>query len=132
LAAVCRSRGLVLLIGADAELARRCGADGVHWPERLLPAERGGEFRIVTTAAHGVAGLRSAAAARLDACMLSPVFPTKSASAQGPLGLFHASQLARGCAIPVIALGGVNDTTAPRLAGRGFAGLAAVEALLEA
>jgi len=129
LALMCKSRGLVLLIGADAELARECGADGVHWPERLMPATRDDDFRLITAAAHGAKTLAEAAAARLDACVLSPVFPTQSAAAREPLGLWRASQLARRCNIPVIALGGVNAETAPTLAGRGFAGLAAVEAL---
>jgi thiamine-phosphate pyrophosphorylase len=132
LAALCRDRSLVLLIGADPELAHSCGADGVHWPERLLPVERGGEFRLVTGAAHGATGLGAAAAAGLDACVLGPVFPTASPSAQTPLGLFRASQLARRCPIPVIALGGVGERRARALLGRGFAGLAAVDALIEA
>jgi thiamine-phosphate pyrophosphorylase len=131
LAAACRSRGLVLLIGADPELARRCGADGVHWPERLLPAQRG-DLHLVTGAAHNGEAVAKAASARLDACVLSPVFPSSSASAHKPLGLFHASQLARESSIPVIALGGVNARTVRRLAGRGFAGVAAVEALVDA
>lgn len=131
LAAACRSRGLVLLIGADPELARRCGADGVHWPERLLPAQRS-DFRLVTGAAHGAEAVAKTASARLDACVLSPVFPSSSASAHKPLGLFHASQLARTSSVPVIALGGVNTRTVRRLAGRRFAGVAAVEALADA
>lgn len=132
LATVSRSRGLTLLIGADAELARKCHADGVHWPQRLTPPRRGAEFRLVTASAHDAAGVRAASSAGLDACLLSPVFPTQSASARQPLGLFRASQLARISTIPVIALGGVSEERARRLAGRGFAGLAAVEALANA
>lgn len=128
LSAICRSRGLALLIGADAELARRCGADGVHWPERLLPAEHGG-FRLVTGAAHNAAAVLRASAAQLDACVLSPVFETESASANPALGLFRAGHIARASAIPVIALGGIDARNARRLAGRGFAGIAAVSAL---
>ena len=129
---VCRSRGLVLLIGGDAELADACGADGVHWPERLMPSERGGAFRLVTAAAHDAKAVARAHAAGLDACVLSPIFPSNSASAQSKLGLFSASQIARGAAMPVIALGGVNADNATRLIGRGFAGVAAVDAFLEA
>jgi thiamine-phosphate pyrophosphorylase len=103
----------------------------VHWPERLLPDARDGVFRFVTGAAHDAASLARAAAARLDACTLSPIFASRSASAQGKLGLFSAGRMARASTIPVIALGGVNAENATRLAGRGFAGLAAVEAFLE-
>ena len=132
LATQCRSRGLVLLIGADSELAKRCGADGVHWPERLMPRARGDAFRIVTVAAHGAKAVARASDAGLDACVLSPVFPSASASAQSELGLFSASQIARASTIPVIALGGVTARNAARLSGRGFAGVAAVDAFLEA
>lgn len=130
LARTCRSRGLVFLIAADPELAQRVGADGVHWPERLLPERReAGHGRLVTAAAHSAAALAAAAAYGADAGVLSPVFPTESASRHPPLGLFRASQIARAAALPVLALGGINAKTARRLAGRGFAGLVSVGAL---
>ena len=127
LAAIARSSGLKLLIAGDPELALRVGADGVHWPENRL-APRSSE-QLMTAAAHSPAAIERAAAAGADACVLSPVFPTQSALSRAPLGLFHASQIARTSPIPVIALGGVSAEHAPLLAGRGFAGLAAVEAL---
>lgn len=130
LARACRSRGLVLLIAADPELAARVNAAGVHWPERLLPARRTlRDGRIATAAAHGPAALARAAAFGADAAVLSPVFPTESASARAPLGLFRASQWARTAALPVLALGGVTGERARLLAGRGFAGLVSVGAL---
>ena len=97
-----------------------------------MPSERGGAFRLVTAAAHDAKAVARAHAAGLDACVLSPIFPSNSASAQSKLGLFSASQIARGAAMPVIALGGVNADNATRLIGRGFAGVAAVDAFLEA
>lgn len=130
LAAIARTRGLVLLIGADPELARRVGADGVHWPQRLAPCVRGAG--LVTVAAHDAEALTRAEALGADACVLGPVFPTRSAAANRPLGLFRASQLARAAHVPVIAIGGVNVGTAARLSGRGFAGVAAVDAFVGA
>jgi thiamine-phosphate pyrophosphorylase len=127
LARVARRRGLKLLIGADAALARRVGADGVHWPERLLArAER---FGLTTAATHSAEAAARAAAVGVEAIMLSPVFPSRSASATHALGAFRASQIARAAGRPIIALGGVNAKTARTLAGRGFAGCAAIEAL---
>ncbi len=132
LARVCRSRGLALLIAADPALAQRIGADGVHWPEQRLPAHREAGARLVTAAAHSAAGLSRAAGFGVDACVLAPVFTTRSSSGRRPLGLFRASQLARSVGMPAIALGGVNARTARLLPGRGFAGLAAVDAFAEA
>ncbi len=130
LAAIARTRGLFLLIGADPELALRVGADGVHWPQRLAPRLRG--VGLVTAAAHDAQALAGAEALGADACVLGPVFATRSASANPPLGLFRASQMARATHMPVIALGGVNAENAARLCGRGFAGVAAVDAFVGA
>lgn len=131
LARLCRARGLVLLIAADPDLARRAGAAGVHWPEARLPARRepahGG---VVTAAAHSLEAIARARAYGADAVFLSPVFPTRSSAGHAPLGPFRASQWARTAGLPVFALGGVDAENARLLPGRGFAGLAAVDALL--
>ena len=132
LAAIARGRGLSLLIAADPALAARVDADGVHWPEQQLPKRRDHTARLVTAAAHGGEGIAAARAFGADACVLAPVFETRSASGNPPLGLFHASQMARAANMPVIALGGVHGRNAHKLAGRGFAGLAAIDAFLEA
>jgi len=126
LASIARSRGLVLLIAADPTLAQRVGADGVHWPQARLPRTRSAV--LVTAAAHDADSLTRAANLGVDACLLAPVLPTNSSSGNAPLGLFRAGQLAQRSAVPVIALGGITADTAKRLAGRGFAGCAGVEA----
>ncbi|MDZ4691083.1 thiamine phosphate synthase [Terricaulis sp.] len=126
LASIARSRGLVLLIAADPTLAQRVGADGVHWPQVRLPRTR--SAGLVTAAAHDADSLTRAANLGVDACLLAPVLPTNSSSGNAPLGLFRAGQLAQRSAVPVIALGGITADTAKRLAGRGFAGCAGVEA----
>jgi thiamine-phosphate pyrophosphorylase len=131
LATICRARRLVLLVAADPELAARVGATGVHWPERKLPAARDARFNLVTASAHSREAAVRAAAWGASACILGPVFETKSESGNAPLGLFRASQIARGSTIPVIALGGIAPRSARRLSGRGFAGFAAVDAFLD-
>jgi thiamine-phosphate pyrophosphorylase len=130
LATICRARRLVLLVAADPELAARVGATGVHWPERKLPLARDARFNLVTASAHSREAAVRAAAWGASACILGPVFETKSESGNAPLGLFRASQIARGSTIPVIALGGIAPHSARRLSGRGFAGFAAVDAFL--
>ncbi len=131
LATICRSRRLHLLIAADPDLARRVGASGLHWPERKMPEVRTEGFALITCSGHSREAVMRAAALRADACMLAPIFETQSASGNAPLGLFRASQIARSSAIPVIALGGVNARTAARLSGRGFSGVAAIDAFLD-
>ena len=131
LATVCRSRRLVLLIAADPNLAADVGAAGVHWPEKRLPERRDADMPLVTAAAHSLSAARNAAASGVDVCVLAPIFASRSNSGNRALGLFRASQIARAAPIPVIALGGIGEREAKRLPGRGFAGLAAIEAFLE-
>jgi thiamine-phosphate pyrophosphorylase len=132
LARSCRSRGLVLLIARDPELALEVGADGVHWPHRRAPSQRQHTLPLETVSAHAAEDIERGAALHADACILSPVFTTRSSAGRRPLGVFRASQIARAARLPVIALGGVNAHTARLLAGRGFAGFAAVDALAKA
>lgn len=133
LARLARAHGLVLLVGADAALAARIGADGVHLPERLAggaPAlRRRRPGWIVTVAAHGPAALRRAARLSADAAFLSPVLPSRSPSGGAPLGPVRAGALAARAGLPAYALGGMDARTSARLVGTSFAGVAAVEAL---
>lgn len=131
LRAVTRDRGVRLLVGLDATLADRIGADGLHLPERAHSAAYAVSGCrpdwILTGAVHSV---EAALGARdLDGVVLSPVFPAGGRSAgRAPLGV---AALARACTgrVPVIALGGITGETAERLAGTGVHGLAAVDAL---
>jgi thiamine-phosphate pyrophosphorylase len=127
-------RGLVFLVGSDAALAALVGADGVHLPERS--AWRAGAVKRarprwrVTCAAHSRAAIASARAARVEAVFVSPVFASASPSAGRPLGPVRFACLVAGAGLPVFALGGINASTARRLAGSRAAGLAAVDGLL--
>lgn len=136
LLAVARRRGLKLLIGADAELARRLGADGVHLPERL--AHRARRLKalhprwIVTAAAHSPGAARRGLSAGADAVVISVVFASGSASAGAPMGQVRLARLVRGLGVggldgPAYGLGGITDKTARRLLDAGLVGLAAVE-----
>jgi thiamine-phosphate pyrophosphorylase len=131
LAGVCRRRGLLLLIGADAALAHRVGAGGVHLPERDVQKAPSIRSRhpgwVVTGATHSPHALRAARTAGLDAALLSTAFASLSPTATRPLGPIRLAFLARGAGLPVIALGGVNGQTAGRLTGTGISGFAAVD-----
>jgi thiamine-phosphate pyrophosphorylase len=130
LAEVARRRKLTLLVGADPDLTREIGADGVHLPERDLG--RAAELRKaepgwwLTTAVHGEAGLRAAEVAGVDAALVSPVFPTRSGAGRPVLGAETFERWAGASTLPLYALGGVTAARATELSGA--AGLAAVDA----
>lgn len=132
LRAITRERGMALLIGMDAELADRVGADGLHLPERALSAAYALSGRrpdwVLTGAVHSVEAAR--AARDLEAVVLSPVFPAGGASAaKTALGLEALAEAAG--TTRVIALGGVTASNAGLLQGSGVSGLAAIGGLAE-
>jgi thiamine-phosphate pyrophosphorylase len=130
---ITRRRGLLLLVGADPDLAREIQADGLHLPERLSSALPGSRTAhpdwLITIAAHDLAAARAGAAAGADALVVSPVFPSHSPSAGAPLDVEGLKTIVGAVETPVYALGGVRADTALRLLDTGSVGIAAVEAL---
>jgi len=130
---ITRRRGLTLLVGADADLARTIEADGVHLPERLAgqaPGLRAGHPDwLITAAAHNGDAARAGAKAGVDALVVSPVFPSRSPSAAAPLGVEGLKRIVEAVETPIYALGGVQASTVERLLETGIVGIAAVEAL---
>ncbi len=130
---ITRRRGLTLLIGADADLARAVEADGLHLPERL--SAQAPDLRVahpdwlITIAAHDEAAARVGERASADALVVSPVFPSRSPSAGTPLGVDGLKRIVAAMKTPVYALGGVRADTAGLLPDTGIVGIAAVEAL---
>lgn len=134
-ARLAKRRGLILLIGADAALARRAGAAGVHLPQRA--AGQAGRLRlehpdwIITAAAHDLAAARRALRAGADAAVASPVFASNSPSAGRPLGVETLGRWIRSAGGPIYALGGIDGGNAQRLIRTGIVGVAAVDAVAQ-
>lgn len=134
--AAARRAGVMLIVGADAGLATRLDADGVHLPERL--GRRAGAIRalgrrfLVTAAAHSLPAALAARRAGARAVIISPVFASLSRSAARPLGPRSFAIMARKSGLPAYALGGVNARTAKALSRSGAAGLAMIEGAVAA
>ena len=132
---VTRGAGVRLLIGLDVALAVAVGADGVHLPERALHMAddaREAGLALVTGAAHSPDALARAAALRLNAALLSPVFATISPSGGAALGPERFADRVRAAGLPVIALGGIHAGNVADLSASGASGLAAAEGVARA
>ena len=129
------ARNIQFLVGQDEDLARQCGADGLHLPERNIDLAKRLKSRypdwIITGAAHNQKAIKQCQEYDLNACFISPLFPTKSEGSGAALGLERFASLASLYEIPVFALGGINANNAHRLLATKVAGLAAISAFLE-
>ena len=109
LARVARGKGHLVVFAGDAATARHWGADGTYGE----PQQRLGLLCLKT--AHSLRELAAANRAGADAVLLSPVFPTRSHRGAAALGPLRFRLVAARAAMPVIALGGMNVSTARRL-----------------
>ena len=128
-AALCRRRGLTLLVAADAGLAQQVGARGLHLPAHLCHRARALRRRpnwLLTAAAHSEAEIVRARRQDVDVILLSPVFRSGSHPQADLLGPCRFARLVRRAGLPVVALGGVNQRTMRRLRGSGHAGVAGI------
>lgn len=129
---VAKEHQLVLLVASDPALASRIGADGIHLPESRRGEAHTWRARrpdwMITLAAHSLRALHWGA--RVDAVLLSPVYPTASHPGGRYLTVPRVNAIARLSPVPVYAMGGVNAAGARRLCGSAFAGIAAHTALL--
>ena len=131
-----RPFGAILTLHGPAGLARAAGADGVHLPDgadaRAARALLGSDA-LVGLSIHAVADAARVVAADVDYITASPVFLTASKPGYGPaLGPQGLAAFVAAVPVPVIALGGVDATTAALCRQAGAAGLAVMGPVMRA
>jgi len=136
LRALTRNYGARLIVNDDWAAALRVDADGVHLgPEDVhatdLPTiRRVLRDRILGISCGTVAEAETAAAARADYIGVGPVFATASKSDAGPpLGLEGLRRISKATALPVAAIGGINQRNLGEVARTGIAMAAVISAL---
>ncbi len=126
LVALGKPYGATVTVHGDIELAHAAGAAGVHLGAHGNPAaarERLGPRALIGVSTHDLASARAAAGA--DYVTLSPIFLTSSKPGYGPaLGLDRLAAIAAEIPVPIVALGGVDQTNARDCRRAGAAGVA--------
>ena len=123
-------RNARLLVNDRLDVARSCGADGLHLPATSLPIaavrKYVGKDWIVGVACHSVEEVEQAAEGGADHVLIAPVFDTASKPGMNPMGLEKFAAICRRSSIPVFALGGVSAENARMCVDAGAKGLAGI------
>ena len=136
LRALCRARGVPLIVNDSVALALAVDADGVHLgrDDGEVRAARGAlGNRIVGVSCYDELGrVRAAAAAGADYVAIGSVFPssTKPEAVHAPLALLAAAKGAT--ALPVVAIGGITGANAARAIAAGADMVAVLSAIFGA
>lgn len=135
LRAVLQGRAL-LLVNDRADVAAASGADGVHLPERCLPAHAVrslvGEGCIIGRSVHSVDAAVQAEREGADYVQVGPVFATASHPGAKPCGLGLVRTVAEAVSVPVIAVGGIDATRVRDVVDAGAGGVAVIRTILSA
>lgn len=117
-----------VLVAGPINLARKLRADGAHLNEArikrksindLAPGQLPRGF-IISASAHNAKALRRAGNMGVDFAILGPAFNTLSHPTTNSLGVLGFTLLARQSPVPVVAVGGINKSTARRLSAGGL------------
>jgi thiamine-phosphate pyrophosphorylase len=124
-----------VLVNDRLDVALAANAAGVHLGEKSMPLETVAKWRRTTgrlnftigVSCHSLESARAAERGGADYIFFGPVFATPSKAAFGaPQGVERLREVCAAIAIPVLAIGGVNLSTASECIAAGAAGVAAI------
>ena len=119
-----------VIVNSRPDIANIAGAGGVHLPERSLPPAR---VRLafpalkIGVSRHDRNGLESAEREGADYAMLGPVFETPGKEAAA-IGVARIRVLLAGLRLPVVGVGGIDESNARSAIEAGLAGVAGIRA----
>jgi 8-oxo-dGTP diphosphatase len=106
----CHAAGAKVVVNGPLDVARACGADGLHLPARdLLAAAQRPNIPLCGASCHDETELAHAARLGLDYVVLGPVLPTPSHPQHRPMGWSQFAELIKDFPLPVYAIGGMNE-----------------------
>ena len=108
-------------------------ADGVHVGQSDMEAgaarQRIGQDKILGVSVQTVKEARIAIACGADYLGVGAVFPTNSKEDAAVVRYETLKEICAATAVPVVAIGGINDENVMQLAGSGVAGVAVISAI---
>lgn len=132
-----RPLGVPLIINDRVDVALAVDADGVHIGQSDMPYEIArrllGPDKIIGLSVENMDELRQAESLDVDYVAVSPVYSTATKTdTAAPFGLDGLREAVRLTRHPVVAIGGMNENTAPAVFAAGADGIAVVSAICSA
>ncbi len=136
LAQAARRAGALFIVNDHADIAAAVEADGVHLGQDDLPITAArkllGGKGIIGISTHSKEQAIAAEAAGADYVGFGPIFATSTKDAGSTQGTERLALVTRVVAIPVIAIGGINNENVQSVMKTGADGAAVISAILSA
>jgi thiamine-phosphate pyrophosphorylase len=133
---VCDTYSAPFVVNDDPELARACGADGVHVGQDDASVEDArallGPDAIVGLSTHSPEQIAAAATRPVDYISAGPIWETPTKAGRPAVGLELISHAAEHAAHPFFAIGGIDPANAPQAVEAGARRLCVVRAIRDA
>ena len=133
---LCEKYSVPLIINDDVEVALESASDGVHIGQDdgdvAEVRKIAGNRLIIGVSAHNVEEALAAEKAGADYLGCGAVFGSMTKSNVHVLPLETLKNIAAAVKIPIVAIGGINETNMMRLAGTGINGVAVISAIFGA
>ncbi len=124
------------IINDHADIAAAVGADGVHLGQDDLPIEFArkllGRDKFIGISTHSLEQARAAEVAGADYIGFGPIFKTSTKDAGQTQGVRNLTIIKKAVAVPVIAIGGINQANLQFVAQAGADGAAVISVVLSA
>lgn len=136
---ICQKAGVIFIVNDRIDLALALEADGVHLGQSDLPAltarELLGSDQILGISAHTREEIAAAESAGADYIGIGAIFPTKSKKLtenNNGIGLKKLAELKKMTQLPVVAIGGINESNVGSVIKAGADTIAVISALTRA
>ncbi|MDA8100159.1 MAG: thiamine phosphate synthase [Nitrospiraceae bacterium] len=131
-----RSSGAVFIVNDHADIALATGADGVHLGQDDLPLAEArsllGPDRVIGISTHSAEQAIRAESDGADYIGFGPLFATSTKDAGPMQGLERLRNVRRAVSLPILAIGGIDESNARSAIEAGADGIAVIGAVLRA
>jgi thiamine-phosphate pyrophosphorylase len=133
---LCDTHSALFIVNDNPDLARACGADGVHVGQDDVPAREArallGADAIIGLSTHSTEQIEAAAGQPVDYISVGPIWETPTKEGRPAVGLDLISVAAARATHPFFAIGGIEEGKAAAVVEAGAQRLCVVRAIRDA